>query len=585
MFNAKKGKTGQRIRIGVTALLCCFVMSSLNAAERVGDFSLLDQTGKFHHIAWYDDHKAVALLVQVNGSEQTRAAVSDYQRLQAQYDEQGIEFMLLNPVGQSRASVLEEALALGITLPVLIDETQIVAEAMGVDKSGEAFLFDPRSFEVIYRGTVAGLEQALTELSGGTAISAPFIAMNGADVSYPSTQRHQASGVSYSEDIAPIIVENCASCHRDGGIAPFAMDSHAMLQGWSPMIREVLMTKRMPPGQLDPHVGNFSNDYNVAVEDQQKIIHWIDAGSVKDGMNDPLAELVWPESKWEFGEPDLIVKVPAQTIPATGVLDYITVVVPFAGLDRERWVRASQYLAGDRTVLHHTLNAVMQPGETRPRGFLGEVDPNLAYITPYIPGAEPHVEPANTGGLLKPGSQLALQLHYTTMGKETVDASEIGIWFYPDDQIPQERRSSECACIFPQTWTNIPAYDPNFVQQQAITIDADAYLTSFIPHMHFRGKSMSFAAHRPDGSVQELINIANYNYNWQIEYKLEEPVFVPAGTKVVATGAYDNSTQNKSNPDAARSVPWGDQSWDEMFFGQVYWKFVDQDVFTSASAR
>ena len=150
------------------------------------------------------------------------------------------------------------------------------------------------------------------------------------------------------------------------------------------------------------------------------------------------------------------------------------------------------------------------------------------------------------------------------------------VHFYPDDQIPQERRSSECACIFPQTWTNIPAYDPNFVQQQAITIDADAYLTSFIPHMHFRGKSMSFAAHRPDGSVQELINIANYNYNWQIEYKLEEPVFVPAGTKVVATGAYDNSTQNKSNPDAARSVPWGDQSWDEMFFGAMSWKNVEQ---------
>ncbi len=585
MFKAIITRTGRRFGLAVIAIMCSFAAGTLHAADRVGDFSLLDQNGKFHHIAWYDDHKAIAFLVQLNGSAQTRAALADFQRLHAQYDAQGFEFMLLNPLGQSRDAVQQDAQTLGVSLPVLIDDTQIVSEAMGVDKSGEAFLFDPRSFEVIYRGTVAGLEQALGELGAGQSISTPMVAMSGADVSYPNTAQHMSEGISYSEDIAAIIAENCASCHRDGGIAPFAMDSHAMVQGWSPMIREVLMTKRMPPGQLDPHVGSFSNDYNVAIEDQQKLIHWIEAGAVMDGSVDPLAQLTWPESKWEFGEPDLIVKVPPQTIPATGVLDYITVVVPFEGLERDRWVRASQYLAGDRTVLHHTLNAVMQPGETRPRGFLGEIDPNLAYITPYIPGAEPHVEPANTGGLLKAGSRLALQLHYTTTGKETVDASEIGIWFYPDDEVPQERRSSECACIFPQTWTDIPAYDPDFVQQQAITIDADAYLTSFIPHMHFRGKSMSFAAHHPDGTVRELINIANYNYNWQIEYKLEEAVFVPAGTKIVATGAYDNSTQNKSNPDPARTVPWGDQSWDEMFFGQVYWKYVDQSVFASASAQ
>lgn len=585
MFTLSKACMSRQIRLCIGALLCALYAASISAAERVGDFALLDQDGKFHHIAWYDDHKAIAFLVQLNGSAQTRAAVQDYQRLYAQFDEQGIEFMMINPLAQSRAAVQQETVSLGIELPVLIDDTQIVSQAMGVDSSGEAFLLDPRSFELIYRGPVSGLEEAIVEVVAGQQISKPVIAFRGADVHYPEILQTAGVTVSYSRDVAPIIADNCADCHRSGGIAPFAMDSHAMLQGWSPMIREVLMTKRMPPGQLDPHIGNFSNDYNIAVADQQKLVQWIEAGALKDGAVDPLAELVWPESKWEFGEPDLIVKVPPQTIPATGVLDYITVVVPFAGLERDRWVRASQYVAGDRTVLHHTLNAVMQPGETRPRGFLGEVDPNLAYITPYIPGAEPHVEPSNTGGLLRVGSQLALQLHYTTTGKETVDASEIGIWFYPDDQVPEERRSSECACIFPQTWTNIPPYDPDFVQRQSITIKADAYLTSFIPHMHFRGKSMSFAAHYPDGSVEELINIANYNYNWQIEYKLEEPILVPAGTKVVATGAYDNSTQNKSNPDPARSVPWGDQSWDEMFFGQVYWKYVDQSVFVTGNTR
>jgi len=568
--------------LAFTALLSVLSCTSLQAAERVGDFALLDQQGRFHHMSWYDDHKAIAFLVQVNGSAQTAAALADYTRLQAAYAEQGIEFMLINPLGESRAQVLAQAEALGLTLPVLIDDAQVIAQAMGVDKSGETFLFDPRSFEVIFRGPVAALETALGEVTAGAAISTPVVAMDGADVSYPAMAQLASTGVSYSRDVAPIIAENCASCHREGGIAPFAMDSHAMVQGWSPMIREVLMTKRMPPGQLDPHVGEFSNDYVLEVDEQQKILQWIATGAPKDGDNDPLAALVWPESKWAFGEPDLIVKVPPQTIPATGVLDYITVVVPFEGLDRDRWVRASQYMPGDRTVLHHTLNAVIAPGE-RPRGFLGATDPNVAHITPYIPGAEPHVEEPNTGGLLKAGSMLGLQLHYTTTGRETVDASEIGIWFYPDDQIPEERQSGACACIFPQGWTNIPPYAPHFEQQQSITIEHDAYVHSFLPHMHFRGKSMRFAAHYPDGKVEELINIANYNYNWQIEYKMAEPRFVPAGTKIVATGAFDNSTQNKANPDPARSVPWGDQSWDEMFFGAVRWKYVDQSIFVSAA--
>ncbi len=585
MLTLFKNTQYRQWQLGLTALFSIVAASPLSAAERVGDFSLLDQNGKFHHMAWYDDHKAIAFLVQVNGSERTQAAAADYERLQAQFDAEGIEFMMINPMGQSRESVQADAAALGTAIPVLIDDAQIVAQAMDIERSGEAFLYDPRSFEIIYRGTVKGLEKAIGEVVAGQDVSTPMVAMSGSDVRYTATEQQQADGISYSEDVAPIIAENCATCHRVGGIAPFAMDSHAMVQGWSPMIREVLMTKRMPPGQLDPHVGNFANDYNLAVADQQTLIQWIEAGAQQDGTADPLAELTWPESKWAYGEPDLIVKVPPQNIPATGILDYITVVVPFEGLDRDRWVRASQYLAGDRQVLHHTLNAIMQPGETRPRGFLGESDPNVAYITPYIPGAEPHMEKPNTGGLLKAGSKLALQLHYTTMGKETVDASEIGIWFYPDDQIPQERLSSECACIFPQTWTNIPAYDPDFEQQQSITIKADAYLQSFIPHMHFRGKSMRFAAHFPDGQVQDLINIANYNYNWQIDYKLEEPVFVPAGTKIVVTAAYDNSSQNKANPDPSRTVPWGDQSWDEMFFGQVYWKYVDQSAFLSSTAQ
>ncbi len=558
--------------------------SSVSAAsERVGDFALLDHEGIFHHMAWYDDHKAIALLVQANGSATTEASLAAFRDMHATYDAQGVEFMLINPLGESRASVQQSVAAYGIELPVLIDDAQLISESMGIDKVGEVFLFDPRSFTVVYRGPAdKPFADALAAVVAGNAIANAVVETQGTPVTYPARDKNLQAGVSYANDVAPILAENCATCHRDGGIAPFALDSYAMAQGWSPMIREVLMTKRMPPAQLDPHVGEFSNDYNLSNEEQQKLLHWIADGSQKDGDTDPLAALTWPETKWALGEPDLVIKVPPQNIPATGVLDYISVVVPIEGLDRDRWVRASQYIPGDRTVLHHTLNALMEPGQTR-ANFLGSSGPNAATITAYIPGAEPHIEPPNTGGLLKAGSNLALQLHYTTTGRETVDASEIGLWFYDDDEIPQERMSGECACVFTPTWTTIPPYDPNFEMSASIDIPRDAYLMSFLPHMHFRGKRMSWAAHYPDGSVEQLINLANYNYNWQLDYKLAEPKFVPAGTKIVATGAFDNSTQNKNNPDPARAVPWGLQSWDEMFFGAVSYKFVDQSQFVTSN--
>ena len=568
-------------RLLIKALLLAAVSSPAlgNAADRVGDFSLLDQDGYFHQMSWYDDHAAVAFLVQANDSDAVSAVLDEFVALQQRYEEQGIQFFMINPMARLNRAAVAESLAQYVSsIPVLMDDTQYVSESLGIHQTTEVLVYDPKSFTVEFRGPVGvELEQALAALIAGDEVPVAQVAMAGDPVNYAAKAAHSQELPSYEKDIAPIIADSCASCHRDGGIAPFAMDSHAMVQGWSPMIREVLMTKRMPPGQIDGHIGEFINDMLVEQNDQQKLLHWIDAGSPKDGEFDPLAELTWSESKWAFGEPDYIIKLPAQTIPATGVLDYINVVVPIE-TDKDYWVQGSQYVAGDRTVLHHTLNNLIPPdADRRRRGFLGGGDPDAANITAYIPGAEPEWMPENTGGLLKAGSSLALQLHYTTNGRETVDESEIGLWFYPEGEVPEKRLSGACACIFTPSWTNIPPYDPEFIQESSVTLSKDAYLRSFTPHMHFRGKYMRFFAEYPDGNREELINIANYNYNWQLAYTYEEPRLMPAGTKLIAVGAFDNSEQNPYNPDPARSVPWGQQSWDEMFFGAMQWINADKD--------
>lgn len=558
--------------------LCVGVAQVTHAAnQRTGDFALLDHNGYFHQLSYYDDHKAVVLLVQMNGAKATAKAVEGFRQSQARHQVQ-VKFFLLNPTGtQTRASVQEQMAALGLDAPVLMDDAQLIAEALGAAKAGEVFVLNPGTTEVLYRGPVGRhFDRALEAVVNGKPVARAKASVRGEKIAFAAKKAHAKSGVSYSKDVAPIIADNCARCHREGGIAPFAMNSHAIVKGFAPMIREVVLTRRMPPGQIDPHIGSFKETYTLTPEETQKLVHWIEGGAEKDGEVDPLTQLTWPATKWAFGEPDLVIKVPPQKIPATGVLDYIRVIVPIE-LDRDRWVKASQYVAGDRTVLHHTLNALIPPGAPHnTRSFLGSNDPNAARITAYIPGAQPQVEPANTGGLLRKGSALALQLHYTTNGRETIDASEIGLWFYDDDEIPAERMAGDCACIFAKGWDPIPPHDPDHEMRQTITIPKDAYIYSMLPHMHFRGKRMRFYAEFPDGRTQELLNIAKYNYNWQLDYELKEPLLAPAGTKITAVGAFDNSKQNKGNPDPSRTVPWGQQSWDEMFFGAVTYKYVDQ---------
>jgi hypothetical protein len=184
---------------------------------------------------------------------------------------------------------------------------------------------------------------------------------------------------------------------------------------------------------------------------------------------------------------------------------------------------------------------------------------------------------------LKAGSTLFLQLHYTTTGRETTDASRIGLWFYDEGEVPAERMSGQCACIFTPTWVNIDPYDPAFEMQQSVKIQEDLYLYTFLPHMHFRGKSMKAEAIYPDGTREQLINVANYSYSWQISYEFVEPKLLPAGTEVLVTGVFDNSENNLANPDPSRSVPWGQQSWDEMFFGAMTWKVVNQAQYQQPS--
>ena len=607
------------IRYSLLAVLVTFA-TTLTAGERVGDFALIDHQGAFQHMAWYDDHSAVVILPQANGSTDP-SVVEGLKALQSQYADQGVAFFMLNPgLQEDRDAVAADIASLGLDISVLMDDTQLVTESLGITHLDQAVVYSPSSFEVVYRGPVQDeLNESIQSLLDGDRAELITATTSGAAIEFATTAAH--ANLSYEKDIAPIIAEICAECHREGGIAPFAMDSNLAVQGWSPMIREVILTKRMPPGQVDNKVGHkMKNEMNLSDEEMQMLVHWVNNGSVVDSENDPLTALVWPDTKWEMGEPDMIVKIPPQTVPATGVVDYMELQVDL-GLEEDRWIRGSAVAPGDASVLHHIITTVVPPegapdfqqilmdalsalpeeestaiktqlfaafasGE-QPNitelfnqlpgldidSFLGSSDVNQASVAGYAPGNDMSFNPEGVGGLLKAGSQLSFQMHYTTSGKESTDATEVGIYFYDEGVIPEERMGGGVGNEFAIA---IPAQAKDHEMQFVTTIPQEAEIYSLMPHMHFRGKRMAFVAKYPDGTEEMILSVPAYSFNWQLAHSLEEPLRVPAGTQIIATGAFDNSSQNPFNPDPNAEINWGEQSWEEMFMGFYSWKNVDQ---------
>ena len=395
---------------------------------------------------------------------------------------------------------------------------------------------------------------------------------------------HDDVSIDYVKDVAPILIEQCQSCHREGGIAPWAMSNYQVVQGFAPLMRKAIVSKRMPPGQINPKYADvIVNHRTLSHTEEETLLAWIDAGAPVEGVADPLTLTEYSTSEWVHGEPDMIVEVPAQEIPAIGTMGPNAIPYRYTkvdlGLTEDKWLRGSQFLPSEPTVMHHMLNTVSLPGE-RNMNLLGaqgegQGDMNYATVSAYVPGGDPDYYDENTGGLLRAGSIVNLQLHYTPDGTARTDKARIGLYFHDEGVVPEERMAGDCACIFPNNWKTIPAFDPNFVQTAEIVLKNDVNLHTFLPHMHFRGKSMKATAIYADGTREELIDIPKYDYAWQLSYTWKEPKFIPAGTRLFVEGAFDNSADNPMNPDPSRLVPWGQMSEDEMFFGAFTWKNVD----------
>ena len=553
---------------------------ALHVDDRVDNFELLDHTGAAHELYYLSDARAVVLMSHRNGCPAQAAAVQAFNALRDGYEAQGVAFLMIGS-SDARTETAARAEEFGIESPVLVDTAGIVGESLGLERAGEALVVSTDGWKLTWRGAPTGVSAVLDAVLNGRAVpgAEALVEVAGCAIGYP-----QEAPVSYSDTIAPLLADNCVTCHRDGGIGPWAMTDYSMVRGFSPMIREVLRTRRMPPWHADPMHGDFVNDRSLEPAEVRALVGWIDAGSPRGDGPDPLAELEreWPI--WELGEPDLVIEIPAQDVPASGVVEYQ---YPLAmnPLDHDVWVRATEILPGDRQALHHVITRFFVPKSDSEGGGFGRRGQGLGG---YVPGSVARKLPQDTGTLLPAGARLAFQMHYTPYGKPTTDISKLGIYFH--DEPPKHRLAGT---VLLNNKIRIPPHAKAHTESQSQVLERDVLVYSLLPHSHYRGKASDFVAHYPDGRSEVLLSVPSYDFNWQTSYVLRAPRMLPAGTRIVHTTTWDNSAQNPANPDPNREVPWGLQSWDEMLFGSISFRYLEEhetddsegvDQFQSASA-
>ncbi|MGZ6019021.1 MAG: redoxin domain-containing protein [Phenylobacterium sp.] len=553
--------------------------------DRVSDFQLTDTTRLAHRLSYYRYAPAIVLMSQKDGSPLSRAAAAELARLQSAYKDRGVLFYMINPT-DTRDQAAAEATANRFAVPVLMDDLQLVGEQMNIRREGEVFVLDPKAdFKVAYHGPLddrfnrtnpdlnarpanAYVAQAIDAVLAQQPVANPRVDVKaGQAIAYQDRRPVAAyEDISYSKTIAPILQKKCVTCHQKGGIGPFQMNSYEIVKGFSPMMRETVMTKRMPPFFADPHIGKWSNDTSLTPEETKTLVHWIEAGAPRGSGEDILKTQAGEAPEWpaQLGKPDVVVQLPSFSVPASGVIEYQRMVVdnPFKG---DAWLRAVAFQPGARPVLHHITSGYMPDRSLPPADIPG------SSVGSYVPGAGIQLYNDGTGAPVPAGGKLTFSMHYTTNGKPMTDATKIGYYLL---KTPPEiiRR----AAVISNPLMTIPAGEARHKEVAYLEFPADAVLYSVHPHAHYRGYAVELTQITPDGRETPILSVPKYDFNWQLDYDLAEPLLVKKGTKLRVKWIYDNSEHNPANPDPKQKISWGEQTWNEMMYFRVNYRWVDE---------
>jgi len=381
----------------------------------------------------------------------------------------------------------------------------------------------------------------------------------------------------FCRDVLPILHAHCQQCHRPGEVAPTPFLTYKQVRPWAKAIRESVALKRMPPWFAEPGYGPFSNDRSLTEQQIQTIEKWVDAGAREGDPHDASPAPHWVEN-WNIQTPDVVLQMPRPfPIPAAGDVDYQYIVVP-TGFTEDKWVEMAELRPSNRAVVHHAVVYIREPGSF----WLRDAKPGIPYVPPgdtprerlsngwttsdillvYSPGSLAENWGKSMGKLIKAGSDLVFQFHYTPNGRATSDQSKLGLVFQQD---PPNKR------VITLQLDNdrflIPPGHPHYRVSAWGTMPNDTELLSFFPHMHLRGASFEYNIIEPDGKRRTLLRVKPYNFHWQLSYRLAKPLAMRAGTKLECVAYFDNSRNNPNNPDPDEAVRFGPQSYEEMMIG------------------
>lgn len=391
----------------------------------------------------------------------------------------------------------------------------------------------------------------------------------------PAVEEH--SRPTFYKDVLPILQQHCQVCHRPNEIAPMPLVSYEQTKPWAIAIRQTVKLRQMPPWFADPTIGHFANDPSLTQRQIDVICAWADHGALAGDPRDAPPPPHWVAG-WAIAQPDRVIEMPQPVvIPASGDVEYTYEIVP-TRFTKDTWVQMSEIRPSARDHVHHAVVYVRPPDSKwlrhAPTGvpFTASTlkDPqdrrdamwtDSEVLLVYAPGSAPDRWRPGRAKFIPAGSDLVFQMHYTTNGNAATDRSSIGLIFAKAP--PKER-------VLTLQLTNdhfvIPPGVDNYRVEVHGTLPNDATLLSFFPHMHLRGKRFEYNIVHRDGTVEPLLRV-NYNFYWQLSYKLATPRFLKAGTMLQAVAWFDNSRNNPHNPDPEVSVTWGDQTYDEMMVG------------------
>jgi hypothetical protein len=432
----------------------------------------------------------------------------------------------------------------------------------------------------------------------------------------------QAAPVTFSKDVLPILQKNCQSCHRPGEIAPMSFLTYESTRPWAKAIKSAVLTKKMPPWFADPQDGRFSNDRSLKPEEIDTLSRWVDESAPMGNPADAPPPAQWAEG-WQIA-PDHVVTAPPYTVPAQGAIEWGYIVVPI-GFTTDTWVTSIEIRPGHRESVHHVVAYVQPSSPNVPHNVLiwdqkqrdanGVATPGQAFLNPsmvtdtgqlvnksaildgelgavYVPGGQPQDFRARGAAKLIPaGSDLVINVHYQAVGKPVTEITRIGFTLAREEPalrfmtLARQPRGITDPKAF-----RIPAGDANWASPPVeITFNVDAELVWMMPHMHARGKDMTYRVTYPDGRSEIALRVPRYDFNWQLGYTALIPLKLAKGTTLRVDAHFDNSAANRGNPDPTVDVYGGTQTWEEMmnpWLGIVFDRRLDPStVVTTTAAR